>query len=80
MIIFNVNMQINYNAIHTSYKLKYTLLPGIVNRVCVCVLNIKYLFFNFIEIMTTNVIFMTKELVLALSNQVFLEDYIWKCW
>ena len=33
-------------------------------------------FFNFIEILTTDIIFMTKELVLAFSNQVLLQDYI----
>ena len=61
---------------HTSCKLTYTLLPGIVNRVCVY--YISSTFFNFIEILTTD-IFMTKELVLAFSNQVLLQDYIWKC-
>ena len=74
---------------HTSCKLVYMLLPGIVNRVCmcvcvrvcvcVCVLHIKYFFFNFIEILTADIIFMTKGLALAFSNQVLLQDYIWKC-
>ena len=36
-------------------------------------------FLNFIEILTTDIIFMTKEIVLAFSNEVFLQDYIWMC-
>ena len=35
--------------------------------------------FNFIEILTTDTIFMTKEIVSAFSNEVFLQDYIWMC-
>ena len=41
-----IYMQINENATYTFCKLKYALLPGLVNQVCVCVwvLHIKYLF------------------------------------
>ena len=36
-LFFNVHMQINEIATYTSCKLKYTLIPGLVNRACVCV-------------------------------------------
>ena len=32
-----------------------------------------------IKILTADIIFMTKELLLAFSNKVLLQDYIWKC-
>ena len=75
-------MQINEIATYTSCKLKYTLIPGLVNRACVCVCKcyISSIFFNFTEMLTRNIIFMTKDFLLALSNQVLLQDYIWKCW
>ena len=44
---------------------------------CTCITH-QVSFFNFIEILTTDIIFMAKELVLAFSNQVILKDYIWK--
>ena len=45
---FNVHMQINEIATYTSCKLKYTLIPGLVNRACVCVCEcyISSIFFN----------------------------------
>ena len=40
----------------------------------------KYLFkYIFIKILTIDIISMTKELLLAFSNQALLQDYIWKC-
>ena len=53
---------------HMSSKLKYTLFLGIGNRVCLCYMS--SIFLNFIEILTRDIIFMTKELVLTFSNKV----------
>ena len=57
-----------------SCKLKYTLLPGIVNPVYVCYLS--SILFSFLEILTMDIIFMVKELVLTFSNQFLLQDCI----
>ena len=60
-----------------SCKLTYNILPGTVNRMCVC--YISSIPFNLIEILTTEIKFMTKELVLVFLNQAFLQDYTWTC-
>ena len=60
-----------------SCKLTYNILLGTVNRMCVC--YISSIPFNLIEILTTEIKFMTKELVLVFLNQVFLQDYTWTC-
>ena len=52
---------------------------GVWARVCVCVCTYQVSFLNLIEILTTNNILMTKVLLLTLSNQVLLQDSIWKC-
>ena len=54
--------------IHLVYW--YTLLPGIVSQVLVCYIS---------SIFLQDIIFMTKEILLAFSNQVLLQDYSWKC-
>ena len=36
-------------------------------------------FHIFIEILATDIIFMTKELLLDFSNQVLLQAFTWKC-
>ena len=53
---------------HMSSELKYTLFLGIGNQVCLR--HMSSIFLNFIEILTRDIIFMTKELVLTFSNKV----------
>ena len=42
-------------------------------------MSYKVYFHISIEILTTDIIVMAKELLLFFSNKVLLQDYIWKC-
>ena len=68
--IFNVHMKMNYNAKHTSCKLTCTLLLVTVNEFACVTYQVSLL--DFIEILKIDINFMTKELVLALADQVLL--------
>ena len=76
MIIFSCTYvdKLTCNKLHTFFKFTCTLIPGIV---CACAIY-QISFFNFIEILTTDILFMTKGLVLAFPNYVILQ-HIWKC-
>ena len=59
---------------HTSCKLIYTLLPGIVNQVCVVTCQVS--FFNFIEILTADIIFYNKRACIGFFGSVSHESTV----
>ena len=78
MIIFSCTyvVKLTCNKLHTFFKFTCTLIPGIV---CACAIY-QISFFNFIEILTTDILFMTKGLVLAYSklrhSATYLEVFV----